>query len=414
MVDMGALWHPFSDMGAIESGGEFVITRGEGVRVFDDAGRSYLDATAGLWFANVGHGRTELADAAAAQLRKIGHFSTFGNYTNDVTNALAERLANLAPVPGSKVFLTSGGSDSIDTAAKIARRYWVERGEPSRKIMVGRQKAYHGMHYAGTSLGGLAPNTDGYGVLVPETAHVAWDDADDLRASIERLGPDNVAGFFCEPVLGAGGVYPPPVGYLEAARKICADYEVLFVADEVITGYGRIGGAWFASTRFGLDPDMVISAKGLSSGYAPVGAVLVAPAVAEPFFRPGAGVWFRHGYTYSGHAMCAAVALANLELIEREGLLGEAARLETTLARTLSPLAEHDAVREVRCGTGALAAVQLEAPADAPMLVGLLREEGVATRAVGAGGIQISPAFVMTDAEVDELAAAIGRAVDRL
>jgi putrescine---pyruvate transaminase len=136
--------------------------------------------------------------------------------------------------------------------------------------------------------------------------------------------------------------------------------------------------------------------------------------VAEPFFRPGAGVWFRHGYTYSGHAMCAAVALANLELIEREGLLQEAARLETTLARTLSPLAGHDAVREVRCGTGALAAVQLEAPADAPMLVGLLREEGVATRAVGAGGIQISPAFVMTDAEVDELAAAIGRALDRL
>jgi len=414
MVDVGALWHPFSDMGAIESGGEFVITRGEGVRVFDDGGRSYLDATAGLWFANVGHGRTELADAAAAQLRKIAHFSTFGDYTNDVTNALAERLAALAPVPGSKVFLTSGGSDSIDTAAKIARRYWVERGEPSRTIMIGRQKAYHGMHYAGTSLGGLAPNTDGYGVLVPETAHVAWDDADDLRASIERLGPDNVAGFFCEPVLGAGGVYPPPVGYLEAARKICADYEVLFVADEVITGYGRIGGAWFASTRFGLDPDMVISAKGLSSGYAPVGAVLVAPAVAEPFFRPGAGVWFRHGYTYSGHAMCAAVALANLELIEREGLLQEAARLETTLARTLSPLAGHDAVREVRCGTGALAAVQLEAPADAPMLVRLLREEGVATRAVGAGGIQISPAFVMTDAEVDELAAAIGRALDRL
>ena len=411
---MGALWHPFSDMGAIESGGEFVITRGEGVRVFDDSGRSYLDATAGLWFASVGHGRTELADAAAAQLRKIAHFSTFGDYTNDVTNALAERLAALAPVPGSKVFLTSGGSDSIDTAAKIARRYWVERGEPSRTIMIGRQKAYHGMHYAGTSLGGLAPNTDGYGVLVPETAHVAWDDADDLRASIERLGPDNVAGFFCEPVLGAGGVYPPPVGYLEAARKICADYEVLFVADEVITGYGRIGGAWFASTRFGLDPDMVISAKGLSSGYAPVGAVLVAPAVAEPFFRPGAGVWFRHGYTYSGHAMCAAVALANLELIEREGLLQEAARLETTLARTLSPLAGHDAVREVRCGTGALAAVQLEAPADAPMLVRLLREEGVATRAVGAGGIQISPALVMTDAEVDELAAAIGRAVDRL
>jgi putrescine aminotransferase len=414
MVDMGALWHPFSDMGAIESGGEFVITRGEGVRVFDDGGRSYLDATAGLWFANVGHGRTELADAAAAQLRKIAHFSTFGNYTNDVTNALAERLAALAPVPGSKVFLTSGGSDSIDTAAKIARRYWVERGEPSRTIMIGRQKAYHGMHYAGTSLGGLAPNTDGYGVLVPEIAHVAWDDADDLRASIERLGPDNVAGFFCEPVLGAGGVYPPPVGYLEAARKICADYEVLFVADEVITGYGRIGGAWFASTRYDLEPDFVTTAKGLTSGYLPMGAVLVAPRVAEPFFRPDAGVWLRHGYTYSGHPTAAAVALVNLDIIENENLLECGRRLEATLAAKLSPLAEHSLVQEVRSGAGVLAAVQLHDNSLALAFARRLRAQGVATRAVGAGAVQISPALVMTDEQVDELAAGLHAALEDL
>ncbi|UIJ34346.1 aspartate aminotransferase family protein [Allobranchiibius sp. GilTou73] len=409
---MGALWHPFSDMGAVERDGEFVITRGEGAYVFDDYGQRYLDATAGLWFANVGHGRSELADAAAEQMRTIAAYSTFGDFTTDVTVQLAERLAGIAPVPGSKVFFTSGGSDSIETAAKIARRYWVERGEPTRRILVGRDKAYHGMHYAGTSLAGIPGNHDGYGELVADQAHVAWDDPEDLRATIERLGPQNVAAFFCEPVMGAGGVYPPPEDYLLAVRKICGEYEVLFVADEVVTGFGRIGGSWFASSRFGLEPDFVTTAKGLTSGYVPMGAVFVAPKVAAPFFETDAGRWLRHGYTYSGHAVAAAVALANLDIIEQEGLLDEALRLQDTLAEQLSPLAHHAAVTEVRCGTGALAAVQL---ADAPSAMALakaLRLRGVSTRPVGAGGIQISPALIMTDDQVTEMAEAIGAALD--
>lgn len=412
VAGMGALWHPFSDMGAVEAGGELVITRGEGTRVFDDAGRSYLDATAGLWFANVGHGRAELAEAAATQMKAIAAYSTFGDYATAPTIALAEKLAGIAPVPGSKVFFTSGGSDSVETAAKIARRYWVEAGQPTRRILIGRQHAYHGMHYAGTALGGIAGNTGGYGELVPDAAHVAWDDAEDLRATIERLGPENVAAFFCEPVIGAGGVYPPPEDYLMAVRKVCTELDVLFVADEVITGFGRIGGSWFASSKFGLEPDMVTSAKGLTSGYAPMGAVLIAPRVAAPFFEKDAGRWLRHGYTYSGHAASAAVALANLEIIEREGLLDEAARLETTIATKLSPLAEHDRVAEVRCGTGAVAAVQLNDATKAPGLAAALRKEGVATRAVGAGAVQVSPAFVMTDDEVGELASALERALD--
>ncbi|MBO1768222.1 aminotransferase class III-fold pyridoxal phosphate-dependent enzyme [Allobranchiibius sp. GilTou38] len=409
---MGALWHPFSDMGAVERDGEFVITRGEGAYVFDDYGQRYLDATAGLWFANVGHGRSELADAAAEQMRTIAAYSTFGDFTTDVTVQLAERLAGIAPVPGSKVFFTSGGSDSIETAAKIARRYWVERGEPTRRILVGRDKAYHGMHYAGTSLAGIPGNHDGYGELVADQAHVAWDDPEDLRATIERLGPQNVAAFFCEPVMGAGGVYPPPEDYLLAVRKICGEYEVLFVADEVVTGFGRIGGSWFASSRFGLEPDFVTTAKGLTSGYVPMGAVFVAPKVAAPFFETDAGRWLRHGYTYSGHAVAAAVALANLDIIEQEGLLDEALRLQDTLAEQLRPLAQHAAVTEVRCGTGALAAVQL---ADAPSAMALakaLRLRGVSTRPVGAGGIQISPALIMTDDQVTEMAEAIGAALD--
>jgi adenosylmethionine-8-amino-7-oxononanoate aminotransferase len=406
------LWHPFSDMGAVERDGEFVIARGEGAVVFDPSGTRYLDATAGLWFTNVGHGRTGLGAAAAAQMAKVAAYSTFGDYVTEPTVELAERLAQIAPVPGSKVFFTSGGSDSVDTAAKLARRYWNQVGKPSKRVLVGRQKAYHGMHYAGTSLAGIPGNREGYGELVADTASVAWDDADDLRATFERVGPDNVAAFFCEPVIGAGGVYPPPDGYLADVRKACTEYDVLFVADEVVTGFGRIGGSWFASTRFGLEPDLVTTAKGLTSGYLPMGAVLVAPRLAEPFFRADAGVWWRHGYTYSGHATAAAVALANLAIIEQEELLDEAARLERTLARELAPLSEHERVLEVRSGTGALAAVQLADPSEALAFAKAMRGFGVATRAVGAGGIQVSPAFVMTDEQVRELAAAIAAALD--
>ncbi|MBA2697957.1 MAG: aspartate aminotransferase family protein [Nocardioidaceae bacterium] len=409
---MGALWHPFSDMGAVERDGEFVIARGDGAHVYDADGRRYLDATAGLWFTNIGHGRTELAEVAAAQMAKLAAYSTFGDYVTEPTVELAERLAGIAPVPGSKVFFTSGGSDSVDTAAKLARRYWNEVGQPSRTVVIGREKAYHGMHYAGTALAGIPGNREGYGELVADAATVGWDSADDLRQTIERVGPDKVAAFFCEPVIGAGGVYPPPEGYLADVRKVCTEYDVLFVADEVVTGFGRIGGAWFASGRLGLEPDIVTTAKGLTSGYLPMGAVLIAPKVSEPFFRRDAGVWWRHGYTYSGHAAAAVVALANIDVIEREGLLDEAARLESTLAEKLAPLAQHERVLEVRCGTGALAAVQLSSPAEAMALAKTLRSHGVATRAVGSGGIQVSPAFVMTDSDVDELAAAIRAALD--
>ncbi|MCK6210033.1 aminotransferase class III-fold pyridoxal phosphate-dependent enzyme [Georgenia sp. EYE_87] len=410
---MGALWHPFSDMAAVERDGEFVLARGEGAYVFDEAGKRYLDATAGLWYTNVGHGRTELAEAAARQMSTLAAYSNFGDNATRPTNDLAERLAGIAPVAGSRVFLTSGGSDSVETAAKLARRYWVEAGRPEKTVMVGRQKAYHGMHYAGTALAGIPGNREGYGDLGPRTRSVEWDSVDALRAAFEEVGPDRVAAFFCEPVIGAGGVYAPPEGYLTEVRKACTEYDVLFVADEVVTGYGRIGGSWFASTRYGLEPDLVTTAKGLTSGYLPMGAVLVAPRVAEPFFREP-GTWLRHGYTYSGHATAAAVALANLDIVEREGLLDEAARLEATLARELRPLAGHDLVAEVRAGTGAVAAVQLTDPAQAPTAVLALRQEGVATRVVGAGALQVSPAFVMTDEQVVELAGAVRRALDRV
>ncbi|CAN5273969.1 aspartate aminotransferase family protein [soil metagenome] len=409
---MGALWHGFSDMGAVEHDGRFVISRGTGAHVWDADGTRYLDATAGLWFTNVGHGRTEIAQAVAAQLGSIAAYSNFGDLAIDTTVQLAERLSGIAPVPDSKVFLTSGGSDSVETAAKLARRYWNELGRPDKRVLIGRQKAYHGMHYAGTALSGLPPNREGYGELVADSATVDWDSGKSLAEAIERIGAGNIAAFFCEPVIGAGGVYPPPEGYLPEVRSLCREHDILFVADEVVTGFGRIGGAWFASSRFALEPDMVTTAKGLTSGYVPMGALLVAPRVAEPFFRPGAGVWWRHGYTYGGHAGAAAAAMANLDILEREHLPDHASRLEQTLHRELAPLADHDAVAEVRSGTGALAAVQLHDASAAPGLAMRLRSYGVATRAVGAGGIQVSPAFVMTDEQVQTLAAAIRAALD--
>lgn len=404
---MGALWHGFSDMGAVTDDGAFVLHRGEGAYVWDTEGSRYLDATAGLWFANVGHGRTEIAQRVADQLGRLAAYSNFGSYAIDVTVELAERLSALAPVPDSKILFSSGGSDSIETAAKLARRYWHELGQPDKRIVIGREKAYHGMHFAGTALSGLPPNREGYGELVADAATVAWDSAGDLADTIARLGPGNVAAFFCEPVEGAGGVWSPPEGYLAEVRAVCREHDVLFVADEVVTGFGRIGGEWFASDRFGLEPDLMTTAKGLTSGYVPMGATFVSPRVAEPFFRPGAGVWWRHGYTYGGHAGAAAAALANLDILEREHLLDASARLQTTLHERLQPLGELEAVAEVRSGVGALAAVQLGDPSQALGVAAQLRGHGVATRAVGAGGIQVSPAFVMTDDEVQTLAGAL-------
>ncbi|MBM9837657.1 aspartate aminotransferase family protein [Rhodococcus hoagii] len=396
-------------MGAVQRDGAFVVSRGEGAYIWDDAGTRYLDATAGLWFTNVGHGRTEIADAVAAQLSKVAHFSNFGDFTSDTTVTLAERLGAIAPVPGSKVFFTSGGSDSVDSAAKLARRYWNEMGRPGKKLIVGRQKAYHGMHVAGTALAGIPVNREGYGELMPDARTVGWDDAKSLLELIEREGADAIAAFFCEPIIGAGGIYLPPEGYLTEVRDICREHDILFVVDEVVTGFGRIGGSWFASTRFGLEPDMITTAKGLTSGYVPMGAVFVAPAVAEPFF--GGGVWWRHGYTYGGHAGAAAAAMANLDIVERENLLAESKRLESSLHEHLAPLAEHPRVAEVRSGLGAVAAVQLVDPAEALPFVKTLRAHGVSGRAAGQGAMQFSPSFVMTDEQVAEMAAGVRAAL---
>jgi putrescine aminotransferase len=414
-----AMWNPFANMATL-AGHAITIVRGEGCTVYDADGRAYLDALASLWYCNVGYGRTELAEAAAEQMRQIAGFQTFEYYTNPPADALCSRISELVPMPGAKVILTpGGGSDAVDTAGKLAKAYWRAVGEPSRQVIISRSHAYHGMNAYGTSLGGIPMLTEAFTPLVSQVEQVPWDDAGALEKTIEMVGAQRVAAFFCEPVIGAGGVYPPPEGYLQAVRDICRRHDVLFVADEVITGYGRLG-EWFASGRFGLDPDLITSAKGLSSGYLPIGAVIAGPRVAEPFWRPGSTEIFRHGYTYSGHPAAAAVALANLDLIEREQLIPRVAGLEPVLASAMAPLAGHELVGAVRSGTGLLAAVEIAEdaraadPAIGQKLVLAIRARGVLTRLLRGVALQVSPPFVITESEIGRIAEAFGGALDEV
>ncbi len=413
---MTSLWHGFADMGAVD-GREFVVDRGEGCYVWDEQGRRYLDGTASLWYANVGYGRAEIAQAAAAQLERLHAYHVFGDFATRPALDLAERLAALAPVAGSKVFLTSGGSDSVDTAAKLARRYFHEIGQPERTVVLTRTWAYHGMHAYGTALAGIGANRDALGELIQDVAVVEWDSTEALEAEIDRIGAERIAAFFCEPVVGAGGVRFAPDGYLTRAREVVREAGALFVSDEVITGFGRTG-EWFASHRYGLDPDLLTFAKGVTSGYLPLGGVLAAPHVAEPFWREGAGVWWRHGYTYSGHTSACAAALANLDIFEREGLETRARSLEEHFARTLQSLADHPLVSEVRTGVGLLAGVQIAPEAlDRDPSVPLraasrCRDAGVITRALAGGGLQISPPLVIDEAQVEELASGLRAGLD--
>ena len=402
-----SFWHPFADMAAIVTNGATILERGDGAYVWDVDGNRYLDATASLWYCNVGWGRSEIADAAAAQLATLPAYSAFGDLSNRPAEALAEKVASIAPVADAKVFLTSGGSDSIDTATKMARRYWQLVDEPDRTVLIRRTKAYHGMHTAGTSLAGIPANATGHGDLIEDVAEVDWDSAEVLRTAIEEIGAEKVAAFFCEPVIGAGGVFPPPEGYLRDAREVCRETGVLFVADEVITGFGRCGD-WFASSRWQLEPDIVTFAKGITSGYLPMGGVIAAPRIWQPFWGPGAGLW-RHGYTYSGHAAVSAAALANLAIIERDDLFGRALQLEKDLAEALAPLHDHELVSEVRAGTGVLAAVQLDPertsadPTLAAKVGAGARKAGVFVRPLVDGAIAVSPPLVIQPEDLELL-----------
>lgn len=410
------LWHPFADMSTVRHH-EFVVERGEDVWIFDEEGRRYLDGTAGLWYANVGHGRREIAAAVSAQMERIAAYQAFGDFANRPAIELAERLSDLAPGDGWRVFLGSGGGDGVDTAAKLARRYFEAIGEPERKHLISRAHGYHGTHGLGTALSGIPANREGFGELTRETCQVEHDSIPGLEEAFERIGPGRVAAFFAEPVIGAGGLYPPAAGYLEAAEALCRRHGALFVADSVICGFGRLG-TWFGVERFGLDPDLIIFAKGVTSGYLPLGGVMASARVAEPFFSPGGPV-LRQGATYAAHPTCCAAALANLRILEEEELIGRGRALERPLFEALSTLADHAAVHEVRGGVGLLGAIELdpallaERPGVIAEVFAAARQGGVIVRGLG-NGVAVSPPLTVRQEHLDLIAQTLGEALDEV
>jgi putrescine aminotransferase len=413
---MTTFWHGFADMHTVASA-EVVMRSAEGVWLEDTAGNRYLDATAALWYCNVGYGRREIADAVAEQLVRLPAYSSFGAYTSEPTIALAERLAALAPIPNAVVFLGSGGSDAVETAAKLARRYWDVVGRPQKRIVVSREFGYHGMHGWGTSLVGIGPMKTGYGGnFIDEVVNVGSMDVETLGALFAGRA-DEIAAFIGEPVIGAGGVYPPEDHYWPEVSRLCREHDILLIADEVITGFGRTGHLW-ATTRYGIEPDLITFAKGVSSGYVPLGGVLVGERVRAPFWDEDVpGAVFRHGYTYSGHAGAAAAGMANLDIIEREGLVARVAALEPVLDRAVRRLSSAPGVGEIRTvGLTAAVAFRGDLLAADPGLperavVAALRH-GVATRVLRGHALQISPPFVITDTEIATMVDGLGAALE--
>ncbi len=406
-----SFWHPFADMAAV-SQSELVIDRGEGVWVYDEAGKRYYDATASLWYANIGHGRGEVADAVAAQLRKLEAYHTFGDMGNAPANELCERLAALAPMPDAKVFLTSGGGDSIEVAAKLARRHFIQAGQPERTHLISRTQGYHGTHGFGTSLGGIEANVTNWGPLVPQISTVPHDSLEALEAEITRVGPDKVAAFFCEPVIGAGGVLLPPDGYIQGVADLCDEHGILFVCDSVICGFGRLGTWWGIERWEDVKPAMITFAKGVTSGYIPLGGVVVASEIAAPYYEQS-GLMFRHGATYAGHPAACAAALAVLDIYESENLIPRGRELEKPLADALAPLRDHPAVGEVRAGLGFLAAVGLAEGADAAAVGRLVmgaRKAGVLVRGL-LGGVAMSPPLTSEPEHLELLAEGLAAGV---
>ncbi len=403
-VVTGAFLHPF----AKPAKERFItLVKGEGSVLWDVDGNEYIDGMASLWYCNVGHGRTEIADAVAAQIGQLETYSCFDPFTNPMADAIAERVAALAPIDDARVFLCGSGSESIDTAMKLARLAHVRAGHPERTLIISRMRGYHGTNYGGTTAQGLPPNKEGWGPLVPDVVQVPGDDIEAL-ATLMAERSSEIAAVITEPVQGAGGVWPPEEGYLESVRRLCDQHGALLIFDEVITGFGRLG-QWFGSIHYGVTPDLITFAKAVTSGYQPLGGVIVGKAVTDPL-EADADYVLKTGYTYSGHASVAAAALTNLDIIEREGLLGEASRIGARLSAGLRSLADDGVIASVR-GDGAVWAAGMHPGVDAAAVRDHMLTSGVIVRAIADHSCAMCPPLVTTDAQVDRIVDAMSTAL---
>jgi putrescine aminotransferase len=401
-----ALLHAFARPAADES--VFVrIVRGEGARVWDDQGQEYVDALASLWYCAVGHGRREVISAVTRQMEALEAFHTFDRFTNGPAEELSAELSALAPMRGARVFLTSGGSESVDTAIKLARRAHAAAGRPERTIVLSRIPSYHGVTYGAVSATGLPLNQEGFGPLVGDVVQVPHDSLEAMAAVFAR-SPDRVAAVLAEPVIGAGGVLPPAPGYLRGLRALCDHHGAYLILDEVICGFGRVG-SWWAAERYGVEPDLVTFAKAVTSGYLPLGGVLVGQSVLEPL-EADASLVLRHGYTYSGHPTACAAALAVLEIMRREDLIGRAELIGRELERGLAALAGRGAITGYR-GVGAVWAAVLPAGKDSVAVRDRMLDDGVIARPLGPDVIAFCPPLVVTDDELGRCVEALAVAV---
>ena len=400
----GAFLHPF----AKPSRERFPsITHGKGSLVWDHTGHEMIDAMASLWYCQIGHGRGDMADAIAGQIRQIEAYSCFDPFTNGPADELAEKIASLTLMPEARVFFTNSGSEAIDSAMKLARLTQVLDGQPERRLIVSRVRGYHGTNYGGTSAQGLPLNKEGYGTLLDEVVQVA---ADDIEA-LSRLMAENsnrVAAVLTEAVQGAAGVYPPNDGYLDEARRLCDQHGALLIFDEVITGFGRLG-TWFAAEHFDVVPDLTAFAKGVTSGYMPLGGVIVGRRVSEAL-ESDRDFILRHGYTYSGHAAACAAGLKNIEILEKNKLLRAASAMGYRLERGLRAIADDGGVDHVR-GVGAVFAVGLRGDQNAVQLRDAMLKAGVITRAIGTDTITYCPPLVTTDEQIDTIVDVLAEAV---
>ena len=392
----GPLLHAF----AKPSKTDFIsIVRGKGSLLWDSKGRQYIDAIGSLWYCQVGHGRTEIAEAVAAQISTLETYSTFDPFTNQKADELAAKLQSISALPQSRVFLCGSGSEAVDTAMKLARVAQGQAGHPERTIIISRMRGYHGTNYGGTSAQGLPLNKQGFGQLLPEVVQVDSDNLEDL-AKFMSENSKKIAAVIVEPLQGAGGVWPPPPGYLEGARKLCDQHGAFLIFDEVISGFGRMG-TWFAADHYGVTPDMLCFAKGVTSGYQPLGGVYVGAAVREAL-ESDPNFFLRHGYTYSGHSSVCAAALANLAIIEREGLVERAKHVGARLSKGLGALATDGTIDHVR-GDGAVWAAGLKPDQNSVTIRDRMIELGVIARAINTDTVAFCPPLVVTDEELDKM-----------
>jgi 4-aminobutyrate--pyruvate transaminase len=431
--------HPYTNLKTHEDVGPLVIERGEGVHVFDDSGKAYIEGMAGLWCTSLGFGEERLVEAATRQLRKLPFYHAFTHKAHDPGIDLAEALIKIAPVPMSKVFFTNSGSEANDTVVKLVWYYNNALGRPHKKKIIARQKGYHGVTVASASLTGLphlhrdfdlpiagilhtdCPHFYRYGEEGETEEDFATRLADQLEQLILAEGPDTIAAFIAEPVMGAGGVIVPPATYFDKIQPVLKRYDILFIADEVICGFGRTG-SMFGTQTYNLKPDIITVAKALSSAYLPIAAVMISEPIYQAMVRQSEKIGtFGHGYTYSGHPVSAAVALETLKIYEERDIVSHVRTVAPHLQDGLRRFRNHPLVGEVR-GIGLIAGVEIvadkatKAPFDPKLGIGahvarFAQEHGLIVRAMG-DSIGFSPPLIITSAELDDLVAKFGKALD--